>query len=85
MGIHVIILRQFIGANCIVTFSGQIIEPFAPTVSTYMALILNVIQLIFNILNILFIKAGRRPLLLFGTASMSLICLGISLVLIYKI
>ena len=85
MGIHVIILRQFIGATCIVTFAGQIIEPFAPSVATHMALFLNFIQLLFNILNILFIKAGRKPLLLFGTASMSFFCIGIALVLIYQI
>jgi hypothetical protein len=65
-----------------VTFSNQIIFPFAPSISTYMALILNVIQFLSNLYTVLFITAGRRPILMVGTAGMAICGLAIGIVLI---
>jgi MFS family permease len=85
MGLHVIILRQFIGATSIITFASQIISSFAPSIATYMALILNLVQFLSNLFTVVFVRAGRRPILMTGTAGMALCSLGIGVVLIYQV
>lgn len=68
----------------LITFSGQIIKPFAPSIYIYMSLILNIIQFLGNLASSLFIaeKVGRRPLLLVGVGVMALTSLGIAYSLI---
>jgi len=84
MGAHVILVRQFMGANCVTTFAGQIIAVFAPGIATYMALMLNAFQFLFNLISVLFFvnRFGRRPILMFGVFFMTLFSYAIAISLI---
>ena len=87
MGIHIVILRQFIGGNCLVTFSGQIIKQFNANLSTHMALILNSLQFATDLLSVLFItgRYGRKPILIVGTLGMAICSIVIALALAGKL
>lgn len=83
MALNIIVLRQFIGGNCLVTFSGQIIDVFNKNLGSYTALVINIIQLIGNTIAVFFVTKviGRRPLLLFGTAFLTIFNFAIAIVL----
>jgi len=70
MGMHVIVLRQFSGGNCLVTFSGQIVSVFNKTEGDYTPLLINLIQFVTDIIAAFVVTKifGRRPLLIIGTA-----------------
>jgi MFS family permease len=74
MGIHICMLRQLIGGNCLITFSGQIIREFNAGLATQMALILNCIQFGADLFSVIFItgRFGRRRILIVGTLGMSI-------------
>lgn len=85
MAIHVQTYRNFIGGNVLVTFSGQIISQFSPALGKYTALIINILQLIFNVISAFVItkKFGRRPLFLIGSLGLTIFDLALALVLLY--
>jgi hypothetical protein len=87
MGCHILLLRQFIGANCVTTFASQIIAVFDPSISTYMGLLLNLIQFFGDILSVLFLayNFGRRPILTTGIILMTIFSFAIAVSLIYQV
>lgn len=87
MGVHILLLRQFIGANCVTTFASQIIAAFNPQISVYMGLILNLIQFLGDLLSVIFLayKFGRRPILTSGIILMTIFSFGIAVTLIYQV
>ena len=84
MGVHVVLIRQFMGPNCVTTFSRQIIAVFNAAIASFMSLILNVVQLICNLLSVIFLvkRFGRRPIMLVGVGLMTLFSYGIGISLI---
>lgn len=89
MGVHIVILRQFIGGNVLVTFSGQIMQAFSPGGTEYLRytpLFVNGLQLISNFFAVSYITKilGRRPLFIFGTAALTLFDLALALVLYFS-
>lgn len=85
MAVHVQTYRNFIGGNVLVTFSGQIITPFSPQLGKYTALIINILQLIFNTISTFIItkKFGRRPLFLIGALGLTLLNFVLAIVLVF--
>jgi hypothetical protein len=87
MGLNFILIRQFIGGNTLVTFSGPIIAAFDPNAAEYVPLVIDFIQFIFNAIAVLFLakKFGRRPLGLFGVVSLTILNFIISLLLLFNV
>jgi len=87
MGIHILLLRQFIGANCVTTFASQIIAAFNLQISVYMGLMLNLIQFLGDLLSVLFLayKFGRRPILTSGIILMTIFNFCIAVTLIFQV
>ena len=75
MAVHCNIFRQFIGANTIIAFAGQMISAIDPQIGVYANLILNVITLFFTVISTFWLANlfGRRPLYL-TTAVILAIC-----------
>jgi hypothetical protein len=86
MAIHIVVLRQFIGGNVLVTFSGQIVDAFNKLEGFWTPLVVNILQLIANFFAVSFItkKFGRRPLFLFGTLTLCLFNFALVAVLILR-
>lgn len=87
MAFHVQAYKNFIGGNVLVTFSGQIISHFAPVLSQYTALIINILQLIFNAFSTFIItkKFGRRSLFLIGSMGLTILNIVLAIVLIFQL
>ena len=87
MGCHILLLRQFIGANCVTTFASQIIAAFDRSISTYMGLILNLVQFLGDLLSVLFLayNFGRRPTFTIGIILMTIFSFAIAVSLIYQV
>jgi len=85
MAFHIQSYKNFIGGNVLVTFSGQIISQFAPLLGQYTALIINLLQLIFNAISTFVItkKFGRRPLFLIGSLGLTIFDLVLGIFLIF--
>ncbi len=87
MAIHICVFRQFIGANVLVTFSGQIISAFPGLqgASKYTALVLNCMQLFSNAISLFTISkiVAKRPNLLVGCTGLTLLNFGIALTLLF--
>lgn len=85
MAYHVQSYKNFIGANVLVTFSGQIISPFSPILGQYTALIINILQLICNTISTFVITKnfGRRPLFLIGSLGLTIFNIALAIVLVF--
>ncbi len=85
MGLDMVIIRQFLGSSTLISFAGQIIEPFDPN-DKYTALILNCIQLFSNAFCLIFLvkRVGRRPNFLVGASSMTIFNFGIAVSLLFE-
>jgi len=84
MGLDMVIIRQFLGSSTLVSFAGQIIQPFDQN-DKYASLILNCIQLFSNVFCLIFLvkKIGRRPNFLVGASSMTIFNFGIAISLFF--
>jgi hypothetical protein len=67
------------------TQGGLFINTFNKSLGQYTSLIINLVQLLFIIIGIVFIQkyVGKRPLFLFSIIIMSLINLGLSIAMIH--
>ena len=82
--IHIVIMRQLVGGNCLITFAGQIIKHFNPGLAIHMAFILNTVQFFGNLFVVVVLTThlGRRPILICGTLGMAFSSLVIAIALI---
>lgn len=86
MAIHITTFRQLIGANVLVTFSGQIVANFIKgSIKEYTALIVNCFQLFSNTLTLFTItkKFGRRPIFVVGSIGLTVFNFGIAISLLF--
>lgn len=86
MAMNVSLLRQMIGVNFLVVYSGQIMQPIDATVAIYTPLIINFIQLVGAFTAALYITShfGRRAMLLFGSATLTLFNFALALAFYYS-
>lgn len=88
MAIHITTFRQLIGANVLVTFSGQIVSVFIKgksSIAEYIGLIVNCFQLFSNTLTLFTItkKFGRRPIFVVGSIGLTVLNFGIAFALLF--
>lgn len=84
---HIVIMRQLVGGNALITFAGQIIKHFDSALAIHMALILNSVQFLGNLFVVVFLTThfGRRPILICGTLGMAFSALVIAVALVANI
>ncbi len=89
MAIHITTLRQLIGANVLVTFSGQIVAFFVKSkqhsIADYTGLIVNCFQLFSNTITLFTITKmfGRRPIFVVGSIGVTTLNFGIAFSLLF--
>lgn len=90
MATHITTFRQLIGANVLVTFSGQIVSVFIKgknSIAEYTGLIVNCFQLFSNTLTLFTISKmfGRRPIFVIGCIGVTVLNFGIAFALLFQV
>ena len=87
MAIHMCTFRQFIGANVLVIYSGQIVGAFPnmQKASNYTPLVINYLQLATNVISLFTLSrmVGKRPNFLVGCVGLTLLNFAIAISLLY--
>jgi MFS family permease len=86
LGIHLCVIRHWIGGNAIITQGGLFIKTLDAGLGHYTSIIINSIQFIFIIICIVYIQkiAGKRPLFLISITCLSLLDIALAVAMIYS-
>lgn len=81
MGLHLCVIRHWLAGNLIITQGGQFIGTFDEHLGHYTSLIINVVQLAFVIIGLVWLQKfiGKRPMFLFSISLLSFINIGLGI------
>jgi hypothetical protein len=87
VGIHITVIRHFIGGNTVISQGGVFMNYFDPDLGYWTPLIINSVQLFFVIICVLWIQKffGKRQLFLFSIPALALTCLTLATVMYYEV
>jgi hypothetical protein len=85
LGIHLAVIRNFIGANALITQGGILIKMFNYGLGQYASLIVNIIQLAAVIFGLVYVQTilGKKQLFLISIPSLTLLNFGLVIAMIY--
>jgi Na+/melibiose symporter-like transporter len=85
LGVHLCVVRHWIGGNAIITQGGLFIKNFNPELGHYTSLIINSVQFVFVLIGLVFLQKlmGKKPLFLLSITLLSLINLGLAVGMIF--
>jgi MFS family permease len=86
LGVHLAGIRNFIGANAIITQGGILISQFNPGLGKWTSLILNVIQFLAIVFGMTVVQnyLGKKPLFLISIPVLSLLDYALVVAMIYQ-
>lgn len=81
MGLHLCVIRHWLAGNLIITQGGQFIGTFDKSLGHYTSLIVNLTQLVFVIVGLIWLQKmiGKRPMFLFSISLLSIINIGLGI------
>lgn len=85
LGVHLCVIRHWIGGNAIITQGGLFIKTFNPSLGRYTSLIINLVQFAFVIFGLIYLQKimGKKPLFLLSIALLSFLDLGLAIGMIF--
>lgn len=85
LGVHLCVIRHFIGGNAIITQGGLFIKTLDPGLGHYTSLIINVVQFAFIIIGLAYLQKimGKKPLFLLSIGLLSLLDFALAVGMIY--
>jgi hypothetical protein len=86
LGVHLAAIRNFVGANAIITQGGIFISMFNPGLGQWTSLIVNIIQLIAIVFGMTYVQSimGKKPLFLISIPVLSLLNFALVIAMIYE-
>jgi hypothetical protein len=81
MGLHLCVIRHWLAGNLIITQGGQFIGTFDKGLGHYTSLIVNLTQLVFVIIGLVWLQKiiGKRTMFLFSISMLSIINIGLGI------
>lgn len=85
LGVHLCIIRHFIGGNAIITQGGLFITTLNSGLGHYTSLIINLVQLAFVIVGLVYLKSimGKKPMFLLSLGLLSTLDLSLAVAMIF--
>ena len=85
LGVHLCVVRHFIGGNAIITQGGLFITTLNAGLGHYTSLIINLVQLAFVIVGLVYLKSimGKKPMFLLSLGLLSTLDLSLAVAMIF--
>ncbi len=85
LGVHLCVVRHFIGGNAIITQGGLFIKNLNSGLGHYTSLIINLVQLAFVVLGLVYLKSimGKKPMFLLSIAVLSILDISLAVAMIF--
>lgn len=86
LGVHLAVIRNFIGANAVITQGGLVIKLFNKGLGTYTSLIINLVQFGAVLFGLLYVQTimGKKPMFLISIPALTILNIALSLAMLYE-